>query len=122
MSVKCHIAFYEPEEKDLNNFEALIYKHHDGEPENTLPLIEPILKDFDKNKGLDDIGYASAWLVAKLKHDYLNIGISKSFHGDIEYIYAVYPDRIEAYEVDIGKFSTKDIVPALKKIKIVKLN
>ena len=43
--------------------------------------------------------YAAAWLVAKLKKDdYLNIGICKSLHGDIEYYYAVYPDKIDIYE------------------------
>ena len=43
--------------------------------------------------------YGAAWLVARLKEDdYLNIGICKELHGDIEYYYAVYPDRIDIYE------------------------
>jgi len=101
MSTRCQIGFYEKEETDLNNFQALIYRHCDGYPDTmhgVIAGIKPILEDFDKNRGLFDIEYASAWLVAKLKVDYLDIGISKDFHGDIEYFYAVYQDRIEVYE------------------------
>ena len=101
MSTRCQIGFYEQGVKDLTKFEALIYRHCDGYPdgESGVPAdIVPILKDFNKNRGLDDTEYASAWLVAKLKTDYLNIGISKDFHGDIEYFYAVYPDRLEVYK------------------------
>ena len=101
MSTRCQIGFYEPEVKDLNQWEALIYRHSDGYPDTqhgVIATVVPILKQFDKDRGLDDIEYASAWLVAKLKTDYLNIGISKGFHGDIEYFYAVYPDRMEVYD------------------------
>jgi len=101
MSTRCQIGFYEPEVKDLNQWEALIYRHSDGYPDTqhgVIATVVPILKQFDKDRGLDDIEYASAWLVAKLKTDYLNIGICKGFHGDIEYFYAVYPDRMEVYD------------------------
>ena len=86
MSTRCQIGFYEPGEKDLGKFEALIYRHMDGYPGKAdgseygaLADIVPILQDFKKNRGLDDVEYASAWLVAKLKDGYLNIGISKDF-------------------------------------------
>lgn len=101
MSTWCQIGFYEQGVKDLAKFEALIYRHCDGYPdgESGVPAtIVPILKDFNKNRGLDDVEYASAWLVAKLKTNYLNIGICKDFHGDIEYFYVVYPDRLEVYK------------------------
>lgn len=100
MSTRCQIGFYEQEEGvALKDFEALIYRHMDGYPESVLPMIVPILKDFKKNRGLGDVEYASAWLVAKLKDDYLNIGICKAFHADIEYFYAVYPDKLVVYDV-----------------------
>ena len=100
MSTRCQIGFYEPTATDLKEFEALIYRHCDGYPDTdngVLADIVPVLQDFNKNRGLDDVGYASAWLVAKLKTDYATIGICKDFHGDIEYYYAVYPDRIDVY-------------------------
>tara|TARA_Y100000310_G_C20020129_1_gene506993 strand:- start:3 stop:359 length:357 start_codon:yes stop_codon:yes gene_type:complete len=106
MSTRCQIGFYEPDTENLQNFEALIYRHSDGYPDSehgVIATIKPILDDFNKNRGLDDMEYASAWLVAKLKDDYLNIGISKAFHGDIEYFYAVYPNRMDIYETPDSK-------------------
>ena|SRR3990167_8244754 len=122
MSTRCQIAFYEDEAKDLNGFTALIYRHMDGYPEGMLPDLLPILKDFDKNRGLEDIEYASAWVVAKLKNDYLNIGICKNFHGDIEYLYAVTSTKLDIFEVgfDFGN-EASDINKRVKKIKTIDL-
>lgn len=118
MATRCHIGFYEEGEKDLKNFEALVYRHWDGYPDSVMPDIMPILGDFDKNRGMYDLEYASAWLVAKLKEDYLNIGISKDFHGDIEYVYKVMPSRCEIYKViDFeGRWNGKDINECVEKI------
>ncbi len=104
MSTRCQIGFYEPATKELTEFEALIYRHCDGYPDGesgVIADIQPILEDFNKYRGLDDIEYAAAWLVAKLKTDYINIGISKDFHGDLEYFYAIYPDRMEVYKTGL---------------------
>lgn len=101
MSTRCQIGFYELGQKNLYKWEALIYRHSDGYPDGesgVIATVKPILDDFNKNRGLDDLEYAPAWLVAKLKTDYLNIGISSGFHGDIEYFYAVYPDRLDVYK------------------------
>ncbi len=106
MSTRCQIGFYEPEAKDLTDFEALIYRHLDGYPEGVLPVIVPILKDFDINRGLDDVEYSAAWMVAKLKDGYLNIGICKDFHGDINFFYAVYPDHIDVYNTHYSSSPT----------------
>uniref|UniRef100_A0A6M3LLJ1 Uncharacterized protein n=1 Tax=viral metagenome TaxID=1070528 RepID=A0A6M3LLJ1_9ZZZZ len=102
MSTRCQIGFYETGETNLEKWEALLYRHSDGYPKSehgVVATIKPILDDFQANRGLDDLEYASAWLVAKLKTDYLNIGISKDFHGDIEFFYAVYPDKMVVYVV-----------------------
>ena len=120
MSTRCQIGFYEPKEKDLNNFEALIYRHCDGYPDRVLPDIMPILKDFQDNRGLTDIEYASAWLVAKLKTDYLNIGICKGFHGDIEYFYAIYPDEVKVYDISSGCFDKDYNLVNINKAKLLK--
>ena len=103
MSTRCQIGFYEQGEKDLNKWDALLYRHSDGYPESehgVVATIKPILDDFQAKRGLDDLEYAAAWLVAKLKTDYLNIGISNGFHGDIEYYYAIRPEAMEVYEVN----------------------
>lgn len=100
MSTRCQIGFYNGEPKDdksLDNHQALIYRHWDGYPEAVLQDIMPELIEFNENRGLCDIEYASAWLVAKLKKDYLNIGISKDFHWDIEFYYAVFEAGVKVY-------------------------
>lgn len=125
MATRCQIAFYQnKDEKDLTKYEALIYRHWDGYPEGVLPDIVPILREFYQGRGLKDIEYASAYLVAKLKTDMLNIGISNCFHSDIEYVYAVYPDAIiDVYEVDWTNADCYDkpIEQRLTKIKTVSL-
>jgi hypothetical protein len=108
MSTRCHIAFYEKEaetEADLEKFFVLLYRHCDGYPEGVLPDIIPILRELNK---LDDVEYCSAYVVAKL---FDNIGISKSFHRDVNYLYAIYPSgRIDIYRTNFwDKFEVKKI-------------
>jgi hypothetical protein len=106
MSTRCQIGMYEYDNNKLSEWDALIYKHSDGYPEGIIPLIIPILADFEKNRGLDDIEYASSWLVYGLKKEqvengsnpYLQIGICKDFHDDIAYYYAV---RCESKIIDV---------------------
>ena len=101
MSTRCQIAFYTGHDKDLPQFDALIYRHWDGYPSGVLPDLLPVLRDFHQHRGLGDVEYASAWLVSRWKNYYLNIGISKWFHGDIEWLYAVYPDgKVDVYKVE----------------------
>lgn len=124
MSTRCQIAFYKKDEKDLNNFKALIYKHHDGYPEDILPSLYKILKPFNEERGVADIEYASAWLVSQLKEDYLDVGICKDFHGDIEYLYAIYEDgTIEYFETDfnLNAEGGKDINQRSGKLGEIKL-
>jgi hypothetical protein len=121
MSTRCQIAFYEKGSK-LENWEALIYRHGDGYPDTehgVLADVLPILEDFDKKRGLDDIEYASAWLVAKLKTHMLNIGICRDLHADIEYFYAIYPDKIQVYQ-PINRFEDFWNNPETSKLKRIK--
>ncbi len=136
MSTRCQIGFYQPKTKDLNNFEALIYRHSDGYPEGVLPEIVPFLERWKKDRGLEDSEYASARLLQHLCNDYdgrmeviekrhgnnrmvfagiLGYGISKEFHGDIEYHYAVYPDRVDVYQANLEDINRS------KKIRSTKL-
>jgi len=106
VSTRCQIGFYYENKSRLSNFEALLYRHCDGYPQGpsgVLATIIPHLLDFDKNRGLDDPEYAAAWLCAKLKDGYTNIGISKDFHGDIAYYYAIRPNgTIEIWRCNRG--------------------
>jgi len=102
MSTRCQIGFYPSEKTPLNDWEALIYRHSDGYPEEEFGVIKtiaPILQDFHRERGLEDIEYSSAWLVAKLKTDFLNIGITKKIHSDIRYFYHVSPQGIRVFEI-----------------------
>lgn len=129
MSTRCQIGVYRKDEKDLNKWEALIYRRSDGYPEGVLPDIIPFLKWFKTARGISDTEYVSARLLQWLTNEYdgvtaeiqkelkttlpqhlsndttsgytgtLGFGICKDFHGDIEYFYAVYPNGVRVYEV-----------------------
>ena len=155
MSIRCQIAFYEDkEQKDLNKFDSLIYRHSDGYPEDiekkeygVLVDIIPFLKWFKEQGRLDDTEYASARLLQWLCNKYdekmedielkiqegkkkakmiytgiLGHGICKDFHRDIEYLYAVYPDRVDVYNITEWNLEkAKDINERVKKIKTINL-
>jgi len=135
MSTRCQIGFYKERPKNLNKFEALIYRHSDGYPEGesgVLEAIVPFLKWFKAERGLNDVEYASARLLQDLCNRYdnhsmefdrkinniakarspftglLGHGISKDFHGDIEFFYAVYPEGVSTYEVEWDKNGAKE--------------
>jgi hypothetical protein len=120
MATRSQVGFYKSGETQLDNWDALIYRHWDGYPEAVLPELMPILNDFNKSRGLDDTEYASAWLVAQWKKDMLNIGISKWFHGDLDFFYAVYPDKVDVYAVTglDADFSKKQGLKLVKTVKI----
>ena len=112
MSTRCQIGFYEKNEKRKDKFEALIYRHSDGYPNGehgVLATILPFLNQFPRR---DDIEYCSArllqYLCAKSEESSkangyppkgltgeTGIGICIGFHGDIEYLYKVFPSRVE---------------------------
>ena len=128
MSTRCQIGFYDnPKQKNLRKFTALVYRHSDGYPGKedgsdygVLTDIVPFLKWFNKERGLSDTEYAAARCLQHLCNTYdtqvtkdskqffgtpntddaglLGHGICRGFHGDIEYFYAVYPDRLEVYD------------------------
>lgn len=106
MSTRCQIGFYDMgifgnQDKNLKNWDVLIYRHSDGYPVNVVNELMPILQDFDKKRGLSDTEYAGAWLCAKWKTDYLNIGVSKNFHYNIEYFYAVTLQHLQVYHIQV---------------------
>jgi len=122
MSTRAQIGFYDTDDHKISGWDALVYKHSDGYPEGVLPLLQDFCRMFNKNRGLSDSEYAAARYVTALcnqrekdlmewrkesphafpkgdKPDLLGVGISKDFHGDIEYFYAVSPHRIAVYSV-----------------------
>jgi len=121
MSTRCQIGFYPTENTPVDNWEALIYKHHDGYPDSDngiIALIKPYLDDFAKHRGLSDLEYASAFLLWKMQQQLkaddtgqwamTGFGICKVFHGDIAYYYHVSPACIKVYKVLYGEFEKKD--------------
>ena len=145
MSTRCQIGFYAKGETNLNKYNGLIYRHCDGYPEEgVLPDIMPFLRWFNKARGLDDLDYAAARLLQYLcniddgqtkamnknlghKQTVLekialtgiyNYGILNRFQDDIEYFYAIHPDKIDIFEVDFnGEEAPKDINDRVKLIK-----
>ena len=141
MSTRCQIGFYgNAKEVQLDKPEALIYRHSDGYPEGVLPDILPFLKIFNEVRGLADAEYASARTLQyltnladehyeKFKQNFQSViqepnfsgyGIClHGFHGDIEYYYAIYPNRVDVYEVDFDE--KLPIEKRFKKIKTEKI-
>ncbi len=127
MSTRCQIGFYteKPTKKTIKEPEALIYRHSDGYPDTengVLECILPFLKWWKTARGISDTEYISARLLQYMANKYdqqtieiekefkteksevnltgtLGHGISKHFHYDIEYYYAIYPDMLEVYDV-----------------------
>ena len=104
MSTRCQIGIYDESEAKTHEPDALLYKHSDGYEEGTLPILKEFHKKFRESRGFFDAEYFAARLIQHLTNDadyadsMTGYGISKSLHADIEYYYAVYPDRIEMYE------------------------
>jgi len=95
------IGIYEHPDSNLENWHTLIYKHHDGYIEGVLPILIPLLIEFDKKRSLTNTEYLSAYIVARLKGDrFTAVGIAKDLHADIEFFYAVFEDRVEVFEVE----------------------
>jgi hypothetical protein len=120
MSTRCQIGFYANANAGLQEFTALLYRHHDGYPCDENGLREygmladllPFLRDFQKVTGLHDASYAAARCLQQLcnvsdirqaggdprKNQYYNgFGICDEFLTDIQYYYAVYPNRLDVY-------------------------
>ena len=129
MSTRCQIGFYAKKTDKLENPLVLIYKHSDGYEEGTLPQLTEFHKLFMKEKGYD-IEYYPARLVQyllnysdnSLKENFPNLidmcgyGISQGLHGDIEYYYAIYEDRIEIYDTPFdGDYNDFELI---KKINL----
>jgi hypothetical protein len=154
MSTRCQIGFYDESAAGLKDWTGLVYRHSDGYPGKVdgseygvLADIVPFLKTFPR-KG--DAEYTGARLLQYLCNEYdkggydkyetektghkggvLGHGISKEWHADLEYYYAVYKDRVEVYEVNYVWNTPGGIapeprdwslrVPEFKKKKTVKI-
>ena len=147
MSTRCQIGIFEKpfiENGKLNNPHTLIYRHNDGYPEGILKPLTDFTKDFIKNRGFD-AEYIGARLLCYLisehtedlpdqsRKDYkgdkvkaskfggvLSYGICKSddFHGDIEYFYAIFKDKIEIYKTSLWNDTKAENFKLIETIKI----
>ena len=129
MSTRCQIGFYEKEGQPLDKWNVLLYRHSDGYPgkadgseAGVLADIVPYIKAFMAKRGFD-IEYLPARLlefmcrthgssggysfnqvrIGEIETGIYIYGICTEIHGDIEYFYAIYPNRIEVYGVPFGK-------------------
>lgn len=145
MSTRCQIGFYSSEKNKVTNMNVLLYKHSDGYPDGTLPLLVHILKRFFEERHNYDDEYLPAWVSWALVNETVDMnkqwaqeqkeknyktgspedGISclghgicgdKQFHGDIEYYYRITPKAIHVYEVDYDAESRE-----WKEIHVVKM-
>lgn len=100
MATRCNYVFYSDNLDLLNGKhpQAIIYQHWDGDPDSVLPVLLPILRNFDMKRGLSDAGSAAAWLVKKLKKDMLNIRVAMRVADDAAYVYHIFPNRVEVYD------------------------
>lgn len=135
MSTRCQIGFYYGDnEQPFNKPSALIYKHSDGYEEGVMPELLEYLKDPENARNIGDPEYLSAWYLYKLMGGFeekgytsmgrIGFGICDGIHGDIEYYYAVYPDKVEIYEtrgwdVDFDDFKLIKTVKLTKTINDV---
>jgi len=150
MSTRCQIGIFE-NSKDLAKPDFLMYKHSDGYPEGVLPLLEPFLKRFYQERGFDPeylmawmvhefISERVKWqkrnhriyvkkdpaMVRYYPKDgrcWVDYGVcgDRKLHGDIEYFYAIFKDRLEVYKADIPyDLSTKkDGKPKFELLKTI---
>lgn len=115
MSTRCQIIINDKDKIRSNT--AMIYQHYDGYPDTdngVIANIVPFLKDFKKNRGLDDLEYLAARLLQYLinkndKEKYTGYGICNQLHIDIEYLYIVTPECLYTYKVNevTGKFTAE---------------
>jgi len=126
MSTRCNIAFYSESNKKQKDFDVILYKHYDGYPDGILPVLLPFCTSFQQNRGLSDSQYAGAWCMYEFckyyrsytsETDFLGHGITDSIHGDIEYLYKIYPDRLEVMDVKYDK----NLNQKFKLVKSIKL-
>lgn len=98
MSTRSNIGFYKDGQKSLERFEMILYRHCDGFPKDVLAEIVPVLKNVIALGGW--IPRDAAKMLVDQSED--RIGFSEGIHWDINYFYAVYPDRIEVFKMRIG--------------------
>lgn len=139
MATRCQIAIYSKKPTINNgfcdkfkNFDVLLYRHWSGDPESVIECIKPFLEDFHSNRGMIDTEYLGARLIQYLcnktdeellqyrkrnnikeKVDFTGYGISKDFHGDIEYFYVIYPGGIHVYKVTNTVDSVVELIEKL---------
>jgi hypothetical protein len=119
MSTRCQIGIYYDKKCRLEKPDVLIYKHSDGYPLGTFPLLRRHVKDFLKHRGYWDVEYLGARLIQSLtnnqdrddkifakkagfkyRNDKCGFGICQELHSDIEYYYAICPRFIRIYDAN----------------------
>ena len=124
-------------------YDVKIYKHGDGYPDGVLPTLEPFAKAFAADRGKDP-EYMVPQIIRRFAIDdavehakriadnpsearwyeptksFTGWGLSTYWHGDIEYLYKVFPDgRVEAHSVNVIPDDLPDSVfPSTKLVSV----
>ena len=101
MSTRATIFTYTENDQPLKNPDFGIYRHSDGYPDTEHGVVEPMLEflhAFKRDRG-EDAYYQRARLVAQQASVFpgnlsLGINLDGEPHGDENYLYAVYPNRL----------------------------
>lgn len=136
MSTRCQVIVAD----EFGNFhDAAIYRHGDGYPDTengVLATLLPACKAFRAARGFHQPDYLLAHILAAFLIDhyktadkspvgeefrYLGYGIEgfdgKFFHGDVEYIYVVRPDRVDVHKTN-DKFGDDSVLDNSELVQI----
>ena len=114
MSTRCQIGFYDKDGDPLDQWQALIYRHCDGYPDEgggVCATVGPILAKMSKSDRRDTECAAAELVAALIKGGSRVIGITKGLHGDEEYFYAVSPERMRCFSVEYNGFADMKELP-----------
>lgn len=91
------------------NRKLWFYKHNDGYPEGTLPLLEPLMKRLEEGSLRNNLSQFSGWLILAGHDEFVYDGTYQSSgmyawkcgsiepttskHADIEYLYTIDLDK-----------------------------
>ncbi len=95
MSTRCQIAFYHEDGLALDEWDAMLYRHSDGYPDEGAGVIATLTPVLKSCRNLRDSEYLAAEVIEKMKPGMF--GVSNGLHGDEEYFYAVSDKRIRVF-------------------------
>lgn len=112
MSTRANIVIKSGREK------LFFYKHSDGYPSGTMPLLETLLNRVKSGEYRDNVGQFSGWLIIEGRKEFINTfdksGVPEYYNwkcGDIEPTTCIHGDIEYLYTIDLVKktITTKEV-------------